>query len=178
MEKARIENKVDTEILPILKIINELDDFYTSSSCAGRIVLLEIPSIGDKKNAKFLGKWHRKIKPDEIKASAEKAKKGLLWLIAQSPIIHLVASTKEIADKMLKNAISCGFKNSAMKSAGKKNVLEICSTERLDAPIGQDGFLFCNEEHLQLLVEIANEVFEKSKEKLTRFELNLRNIFI
>jgi len=76
---------------------------------------------------------------------------------------------------MVKAAIACGFKNSGLKSLGKKIVVEICSTERLDAPIGRDGNLFCNEEYLRLLIEIANEVFEKSNEKLTRFEKKLYN---
>jgi len=62
LDKAKIENKVDIGILPILDIINSLNEYYTTSSCFGRIVLLELPVIGDKKNAKFIGKWHRTIK--------------------------------------------------------------------------------------------------------------------
>jgi len=178
LEKACNEKKVDEGILPILSLINNFKEYYTSTSCAGRIVLLEIPNIGDKKNAKFLGKWHRLIEPDEIKVAAKKAKKGLLWLLAQSPIIHIGANTNEMADNMVKTAISCGFKNSGVKSIGKKIIVEVCSTERLDAPIGRDGSLFCDEEYLQLLAEISNEVFEKSKDKLLRFKVKLDDIYI
>ena len=110
LENAYKENQVDERILQVLKIINDFQEFYTSSSCAGRIVLLEIPNIGDKKNAKFLGKWHRIVNVDEINSAVKKAKEGQLWLLAQSPIIHIVAKTNEIADKMVKTAISCGFK--------------------------------------------------------------------
>jgi tRNA wybutosine-synthesizing protein 3 len=176
--KAVKDEKVDEEILPILKLINNFEEYYTSSSCAGRIVLLEIPNIGDKKNAKFLSKWHRRVKSNEINVAAKKAKKGQLWLLAQSPIIHVVANTNEMADKMVKTAISCGFKNSGVKSIGKKIVVEVCSTERLDAPIGIDGSLFCNKEYLQLLVKIANEVIERSDNKLSRFKIKLSNIYI
>ena len=178
LEKACNEKKVDEGILPILSLINNFKEYYTSTSCAGRIVLLEIPNIGDKKNAKFLGKWHRIIEPDEIKVAAKKAKKGLLWLLAQSPIIHIGSNTNEMADNMVKTAISCGFKNSGVKSIGKKIIVEVCSTERLDAPIGRDGSLFCDEEYLQLLAEISNEVFEKSKDKLLRFKVKLDDIYI
>jgi len=178
LEKACNENQVDEGILPIIKIINEFEDYYTSSSCAGRIVLLEIPDIGDKKNAKFLGKWHKSIRPDEINISAKKARKGQLWLLAQSPIIHVTSINNEAADRMIKTAISCGFKNSGVKSIGKKIVVEVCSTERLDAPIGRNGLLFCNEKYLQLLVKIANDVIEKSNNKLLRFKIKLSNINI
>jgi tRNA wybutosine-synthesizing protein 3 len=178
LEKACNEKKVDEGILPVIKIINEFEDYYTSSSCAGRIVLLEIPDIGDKKNAKFLGKWHRKIKSNEINMAAKKAKKGQLWLLAQSPIIHVASINNAAADRMVKTAISCGFKNSGVKSIGKKIVVEVCSTERLDAPIGRDKSLFCNEEYLQLLVKIANDVIEKSNNKLQPFRIKLSNINI
>lgn len=171
---ARSENKVDIGILPILDIINSSDDYYTSSSCFGRIVLLELPVIGDKKNAKFIGKWHRTINADEVTSSLENAKTGQLWLLAQSSITHIGAKTNEAADKILKIAYSCGFKHSGFKSIENRYVVEICSTERLDAPVGQDGKLFCNEEYLDLLVNISNEIMEKSNAKLKRFEQELR----
>ncbi len=175
LEKAYHIKKIDEGILPILHLINASCNYYTSSSCAGRIVLLEIPNIGNKKEAVFLGKWHRTIDPDEIKNAVEKAYRGLLWLLAQSPIIHIVSDTSKNADAMVKTAISCGFKNSGIKSLGKRIVVEICSTERLDAPIGQDKNLFCNEEYLRLLVDISNEIIEKSKVKLHQFERKLHD---
>ena len=127
LKMARSEKKVDVGILPILDIINSSDDYYTSSSCYGRIVLLELPAIGDKKNAKFVGKWHRTVNADEVTSSLENAKTGQLWLLAQSSIIHIGAKTNEAADKILKIAYSCGFKHSGFKSIENRYVVEICS---------------------------------------------------
>jgi tRNA wybutosine-synthesizing protein 3 len=173
--EASIEGKVDEGIVSILDQINKIQGFYTSSSCAGRIVLLEIPQIGDKRGATFLGIWHRTIETHELQTAATKATTGFLWLLAQAPIVHIGAETLQYAEKMLKTAISCGFKNSAVKSLGKKIIIEICSTERLDAPIGRDGCLFCEEKHLSLLVEISNEVIKRSQEKIGRFTNKLGN---
>ncbi len=175
LRDALEKGKVDDGALPILDLINKMVGFYTSSSCAGRIVLLEIPQIGDKKGAAFLGIWHRSIEPEELKTAASKATTGYLWLLAQAPILHIGAETLQLADKMIKTAIACGFKNSAVKSIGKKIIIEICSTERLDAPIGRDGELFCDEKHLSLLVEISNEVISRSQEKMDRFSTKLGN---
>jgi tRNA wybutosine-synthesizing protein 3 len=177
LEKACIENKVDTEILSILSLINNSEKCYTSSSCSGRIILLELPKIGDKKRAKFLGKWHRTVKSSEVKTAAKNAKNGFLLLIAQSPIIHIITESSEMADKIIKTAISSGFKNSGLKAITGKIVVEICSTERLDSPIGKDGILFCKEEHLKLLVDISNQIIEKSMDKLLRFENRLKEYF-
>ena len=174
LDKARNEGKADLDILPVLDIINSSDDYFTSSSCYGRIVLLELPVIGDKKNAKFIGKWHRTINSDEVISSLEKTDKGQLWLLAQSSIIHIGAKTNESADKLLKIAYSCGFKHSGFKSLENRYIIEICSTERLDAPVGKDGKLFCDKEHLDLLVKISNKIMEKSNAKLKRFEQELR----
>ena len=174
LEKAQRENKLDSKIKPLLDIINDFDGYYTSSSCAGRIVLLEIPRIGDKKQARFLGKWHNTITSEDIFSKYKKAKKGILWLLAQSPIIHVAACSFDAADKLVKTSIASGFKNTSLKSTEKKIIVEICSTERLDAPIGQDGNLFCNREYLKLLVDISNEVIEKSNVKINRFEEKLR----
>ncbi len=174
LKKAKIENKVDTGIEPILNIINQSNDYYTSSSCYGRIVLLEIPNIGDKKRAKFLGKWHRTIDIDELYSAVKMAKIGQIWLLSQSPIIHISAKTVDSADRLLKIAISCGFKNSGLKSLGRKIVIEICSTERLDVPIGNDGILFCSKNHLELLTSISNEILKKSTEKMHKLEKELK----
>ena len=173
LENAYTNKKVDEGISPILNLINGIEGFYTSSSCAGRILLLEIPQIGDKRGALFLGIWHRTIETTEVTRATTNATKGLLWLLAQAPILHVGAQSLELADKMVKTAISCGFKNSAVKSTGKRIIIEICSTERLDAPIGRDGTLFCTDDHLALLVEISNQVIERSKEKLGKLTKKL-----
>ena len=168
LTEALHEEKVDEGISQLLTLINRIEGLYTSSSCAGRIVLLEIPSLGDKRAASFLGIWHRTILPSEFCSSLVHARHGLLWLLAQSPIIHIGAENLHLADTMIKLAISCGFKNSALKSTEKKINLEICSTERLDAPIGRDGVLFCDEQYLNLLIEISNNIIQRSNEKLDR----------
>ena len=176
LDKARNEGKADLDILPVLDIINSSDDYFTSSSCYGRIVLLELPVIGDKKNAKFIGKWHRTINSDEVISSLEKTYKGQLWLLAQSSIIHIGAKTNESADKLLKIAYSCGFKHSGFKSLENRYIIEICSTERLDAPVGNDGKLFCNKDYLELLINISNDIMTKSASKLDKLDKALRKI--
>lgn len=173
LDQASRDDHVDTNILSVLHHLNALENYYTSSSCAGRIVLLELPSIGDKQHAQFLGKWHHQITVEDVTIAAKKAKRGLIWLLAQSPILHVGATTDVAASHLVKLANSCGFKHSTLKSTGQKFMVEICSTERLDAPVGNNGTLFCHEEYLNLLVTIANEVMVRSQQKVERFEQKL-----
>lgn len=176
LKNALDEKKVDNGILPIIKIINKSGNYYTSSSCFGRIVLLEIPEIGNKKEAEFLGKWHRKIRVNELLSSIKNATNGQIWILTQSPIIHIGAKTNIAAEKILKTAISCGFKNSGIKSIGKKIIVEICSTERLDSPIGIDGVILCEKDHLSLLTNISNNIIEKSTLKLHKLKEKLKKV--
>jgi len=176
LEKACNEKKADKKILPLITLINKSKDCYTSSSCSGRIVILEIPQIGDKNKARFLGIWHKKIELKEVETAVSKANQGYLWFIAQSPIIHIITDKIEVADKMLKTAIGSGFKNSGPKSLGSKIVVEVCSTERLDTPIGKDGFLYYKYIYLQILIDISNEILQKSTDKIARFENKLKEI--
>jgi tRNA wybutosine-synthesizing protein 3 len=176
LEKACSEKKADERILPILTLLNTIPGCYTSSSCSGRIVILEIPEIGDKKRARFLGKWHTTISVSDIKKAILKAKIGYIWLLTQSPILHIITDKLEMADRFIKIAISSGFKNSGLKSIGKKIVVEVCSTERLDAPIGKDKILYYKDTYVSTLVSISNDILHKSTDKLTRFENKLKKI--
>jgi len=174
LDNAKKEKKVDKKILPILEIINQSEKYYSSSSCSGRIVLIQLPEIGDKKNAEFLGKWHHIIKTEEITTSFKKAKKGQIWILAQSPIIHVISKTLKDAEKILKISISSGFKNSGLKSIGKKIVVEICSTERLDSPIGKNTEILCNIEYIELVVNIANSIIKRSDKKIIELKNQLK----
>ena len=175
LNKAINENKLDKKIKYIINLINSNNNYFTSSSCSGRIVIIEIPEIGDKKQAKFLGKWHREIHFDEVINSVNTSKSGMIWLLAQSPILHVKTKSISSADKLIKIAISSGFKNSGIKSITGNIVVEICSTERLDTPIGKNGILFSSENHLKFLVDISNYILKKSRRKLNLLKKNLKN---
>lgn len=169
-------NEVDTQILPLLTQVNTNPHYYTLSSCAGRILLLQLPAIGDKRHAVFLGCWHQPINIDDVTTALQQATTGTIWLLAQAPIIHLGTDTLQAAETMVKNGNSAGFKNSAIRSLGKRIIIELASTERLDTPIGLDTTCYCPPAYLSLLITISNEVLQRSAEKLIRLQTLLRTI--
>lgn len=165
--------KVDEKALPIVSKINGKLDFFTTSSCSGRIAILEIPSIGRKKKAKFLGKWHRKVKEDEIKEAIEKATKGDIWFLVQSPIFHVSTISMENARKLLAVANQSGFKYSSIKAFNGRVVVEILGTERIDAPIGKDGEIYGGSEYIKILTDVANQMMDRMDYCLRRLEENI-----
>jgi tRNA wybutosine-synthesizing protein 3 len=173
LHRALESNQVDTRLIPLLTKINQHPNYFTTSSCAGRIQLLELPQIGDKKNAKILGKWHKTITPTILKTAITNASKGMIWMLAQSPIIHITTTSYQDANILLKKAIQAGFKNSGIKPQGKHIHLELCSTERLDAPIGADGMPFGSSDYINLLVNISNNIIIKSINKIDQLLITL-----
>ena len=91
----------------------------------------------------------------------------------QSSIFHVSTISMENARKLLNVANQSGFKYSSIKTFNGKIVVEILSTERIDAPLGKDGEIFVGDDYLKILVEIANKMMERMDKKLKRLEKNL-----
>ena len=183
LERLRIQG-ADEEIVPIISEINSSEDFFTTSSCSGRIVLICLPEIGAKREAKFVGKWHRPVTKEEVleaiklKSSTGVPEKGEIWLLSQSPILHVACRDLEKAKALLRIAIESGFKYSGIKAISKdgKVVVEIVSTERMDVPLGKDGVMFCSEGYMDFILSKANFMLERGKGKLKRFYAGLEEV--
>lgn len=163
-------NLVDKAVIEILNNINSKDSFATTSSCAGRIVIMEIPTAGDKKNAIFHGKWHNIVTLDEIKTAIKKFNKGQLWFLAQPPIFHIASENIDDADKLLKIGINSGFKHSGFKTVNDRIIVEICSTERIDMPIGLDQKVYIDDVTILYLIDLANNLIIRSQKKLKKLK--------
>ena len=184
LEKLRIGG-ADEEVAGIIEKINSSEDFFTTSSCSGRIVLISIPEIGAKRAAKFVGKWHRPpVSREEVQEAIKlKGGEGItegreIWLLSQSPILHVACRDLEKAKALLRIAIESGFKYSGIKAISKdgKVVVEIVSTERMDVPLGKDGVMFCSEGYMDFILSKANFMLERGKGKLKRFYFGLEEL--
>ena len=176
----RLHNEgADDDIAELIELLNGFDDYFTTSSCSGRVILICIPEIGAKEEAEFIAKWHREVSKNEVlKAMGMwKDPDGELWLMSQSPILHVSCVSMEKAKQLLNLAIKSGFKYSGIKAITMKRVMvEIMSTERMDVPVGRDGVIFCSEPYLDFIISKANFMLERGKEKLRRFYYGLEGL--
>lgn len=174
LENAINMGLVDEDIIPMLRKINSCENYFTTSSCSGRIVVIVLEDIGIKFTAEFLGKWHREVTIYEVCDAIDRWNgKGYIFLMMQSPIIHVRCRDEESALKLLRISNECGFKYSSIKS---KFVVEILSTEQLHVPLGKDCELWTEKKYLERCVEIANKMLRRAKEKLARLENHLMKI--
>lgn len=181
LDRKICDGEVDRDILPLIESINASPDYFTTSSCAGRIVLLAIPGIGDKEEAEFLGRWHGTVDVDEVKERLSHAgDTGLIFLLAQSPIIHVRCRNLASAVELRNRAVESGMKYSTLKSLKLNSrgvphriVVEILSSENIHVPVACGQRLYPDDDYLAFLVESANQVLNRAREKLVRFHESL-----
>ncbi|XRO75886.1 tRNA(Phe) 7-((3-amino-3-carboxypropyl)-4-demethylwyosine(37)-N(4))-methyltransferase Taw3 [Methanocaldococcus sp. 28A] len=171
LELAIREGLVDEEIIPILNKINELENYYTTSSCIGRVGIMEIPKDKNPKlYSRWLGKWHHYATYDEMFDALKERKEGYLVFVMNSPILHIACKDIDSAKKMLELAIHSGLKASSIKSVSEKRVIvEILTTYKVDAPIGEDGNIFVDNNYLKFLLDYSNSKLKKAREILMRW---------
>ena len=170
--------RVDPDIVWILNLINSLEDFYTTSSCSGRIQITANRLPGDKFSLITLAKWHHIIKKDDFLRVVENSIEENLWFSVQPPILHIACKTLDTAIGMLRLARNNGFKHAGIQGiTDTRIVVEITSTERIEVPIRLKGKYIISLKNLDELITVANNLLLRSKGRLVEFGLSLKNVY-
>jgi tRNA wybutosine-synthesizing protein 3 len=163
---------VDTEIKPLLDAINALPDYYTTSSCAGRIVLLE------KRERKCDSRLIYVSHQEASHAKVWQAMKALgcfpIWFKQESFIVHVCCRSIEAASSLLQCAHEAGLKHSGIISMQKKTVVEVVGVECMETIVARDGHILVSDEYLRELVNQANKKMTKNLHRIQRFETRLK----
>jgi len=141
---------------------------YTTSSCSGRIVLITGSQPWNKRDSRVLAKWHDGASYEEV-LELVRSHDGDIWLILQSPILHVMCKEVDLAVGLIRLARNCGFRYSTILSKGDHGFLvELMGSERLDVPITLDGERVVGERELKVLIEYMNLKLKSSKTRITR----------
>jgi len=159
--------RIDELALPLVGILNSKPDYFTTSSCSGRINIIELEDFGAKFTASFLATWHGPCTSDGIKAALSKASRQV-WLKVEPPIIHVSCRDLAAADALLKIAYATGFKYSSIKSLKNGVLVEINSSEKMELPLFDNGMILVGGSYISYLADIANKKMEKACAKLAR----------
>jgi len=155
----------DKRILDLCDKINSSENYYTTSSCSGRILIIKDE---DKKiNGLFEFVSHDFVIFDNFLERVKKIR-GNCKFKQEPPLIHIVCDTLPNAEILLRKAQEVGFKRSGIISLGRNIVLEILSTEKLEFPLMLNGRLIVDEAFLKIVLEKANDNLKKGFEKIGR----------
>ncbi len=161
--------EIDAAIIKLVGKINNLKEYYTKSSCAGRILLIK--DTGEKQENAFLFVSHEKVSLEIVKQEIEKVSrdfKGLIYLKMEPCILHVACSNSESAFKLVDISRQAGWKKSGVISS--KNIVEMLSTELLATPVANNSQILVEDEYLKLLVSEANNKLSKTRDKIKKLE--------
>ncbi|XP_012516501.1 PREDICTED: tRNA wybutosine-synthesizing protein 3 homolog isoform X2 [Propithecus coquereli] len=141
LSKADLSRKgsVDEDVVELVHVLNAQEQFFTTSSCAGRILLLDGSINGfevQKQNCCWLLVTHKPCVKDDV---------------------HSVA----IDSGFRNSGITVGKRG--------KTMLAVRSTHGLEVPLSHKGKLMVTEEYIDFLLNVANQKMEENKKRIGRF---------
>ncbi|MCB9359459.1 hypothetical protein H6503_06000 [Candidatus Woesearchaeota archaeon] len=167
---------IDKEIRELVDEINSKDIFCTTSSCAGRITLLERRS-NKKIDSKWIFSSHQPVKAKDIWSNLKECDtESDVWLMQESCILHVFARTFEAADKFLKACHKVGFKRSGITSLSGKIMIEMMGNEKVEALMIKKGKILIDEAYVNIIIEESNSRMLKNREKMDKFLDEIRII--
>jgi tRNA wybutosine-synthesizing protein 3 len=164
LEQEALQERVDGDILPLLRLLNAHPDIYTTSSCSGRIMVAEAvrPSYSKGRGFRPVAKWHHPV-PAELVAEAV-AEVDNAWLMVRGAILHLAAADAKTAYRLVEIGRETGHKHSGIMAINRGGIfVEILGEERLDIPLKRGGVLISD---VDAAVDMANKTLVLAKLRL------------
>lgn len=173
-DKSSIGN-TDERIKELCKKINSMKDYYTTSSCSGRITLVK--DNNKKVPGLFLWRTHEKTSFEELKnemasllsSDNKNSKFEELVYFKQEPCLLVVSCRNpESQKKLFEIARNNGWKKSGIISNDKRFIIELMSTENISLPLINNGKILIDDDYLKFLIKEANRKLELTWDKIER----------
>jgi len=166
--EAKALGRMDEDFIPLCDYVENTKNYFTSSSCAGRIALIGLGEEETKQESAFYRKWHRKVSVKEVLEAVKEFSGNVLWFKQEPLILHLGANNIENAKKLLVLCEKAGIKRAGIKVAKDgKYIVELLGTQNINAPI-KEGNICASDDYLKYLIKKGNEKFEKNQELIKK----------
>lgn len=154
------KGEIDEKIIPLLDLINAHPDYYTTSSCSGRVYLWR--GSGKKNETEWLKVSHDLIKDHFLQINESR----LVWLRLEGMIMHVACRDLNAANHLLEEVRHL-YKKSCILSASNKIIVEIRGSEFIEMPLYEDGTLLFSGD-ANWLIELINQKMGKMWEGMER----------
>ncbi|CAF1576015.1 unnamed protein product [Rotaria magnacalcarata] len=175
------KHSIDDYIVNVINRINGHNDYYTSSSCSGRTLVLSSSSTvtsSTKSDCQWLYVTHEHADLEAVLNCLEQRPKeiDMVSIKFEAFILHVICRTLECAKVLLNIALECGYRNSGLVISNQgKITLAIRSTHVLEVPLVIGGNLAVDQNYITQIVSIANEKMTANKTKIDKFSLCIEN---
>ena len=176
----------DKKIISLCNKINSNKNYYTTSSCSGRIVLMIAQN--KKSHNLFLKISHELISFNWLKnnlsnlkvipsrAQASKIKNKFVKFKCEPPILHVVCRNLESASLLLEKVKISGMKHSGIHCLRRNIILEIHGDDKLEFPIFSKNKILVDDDFLKLIAKESNKKLKKSWKIIKKLENSLNNL--
>lgn len=185
----------DEKTLELCERLNSSGDYYTTSSCSGKCVMIEERT--GKNGDYYLWTNHGLITFEEVNdvikqleagcrkldantinggirdGAVRKSRGGLIKFKCDPPAIFVCCRDIDVARGLLLLVKDCGFKQSGIVITNKIIGVEIKSGERLEFPIVNDGKLLVDSDYLKLVIELVNRKRKAGWRKIESLKVGL-----
>lgn len=160
----------DEKVISLGDTINKKKDYFTLSSCSGRILLMTVPESERRDIVDWFVVTHDVAKPtDFLKEIHTYTGKEKLLLKQESAILHVCCRTLDHAQQLIDIANKVGFKKAGILGTRKKIVVEVVCPESLSVPVF-DGKKLVTDEYMEYVLKLSNEKLKKSWKALEKLE--------
>lgn len=177
LEKAIEQGLLDPKIKSIALNLQKKGNCFTSSSCSGRIVLLQ-QKTEKKGDSYFYRKWHRPVSLTEAWTAIKTLKKNILWFKQEPFILHLCVKNKENAEKVLLAKNKAGIKRGGIITIKPGLwLIELTGTQTISFPVKKNKKLLIQKKGFAEILRTANKKLEKNFEQLKKLGRELQKKF-
>ena len=188
LDKEDLSRKgsIDEPIRSLVTLINSNSFYYTTSTCSGRVSLIEKPQDNPaiKKGGIFLMNCHEEFDFDHFHKHIVTFKEQnnattCLWLKFEPFILHVQCYSLDKAHVLLSAAIKQGCRNSGI-SLGKneKYLVAVRSTSSMEVPLHCSSRFELDMTYLRFLHEECTRRLGENLERLERFESEVKTVLL
>ncbi len=173
--EERVIGYLDPGAEAFLRSLNARGNLWTTSSCIGRIAVVEGRFHWERGGSRIVYKTHDPLSLEELLRVLARPFPDL-WLKASGPIIHFQTPRLECALSLLETARNTGFKHSGIISGGQVYTIEVAAPTRIDAPLRVGRRDLYTIDGLAVLVEKANEALLEGRRRLERLARSVESL--
>jgi tRNA wybutosine-synthesizing protein 3 len=166
------KGSIDEPIKPLVEFINSLPNYYTTSSCSGRILIIERST--KKVESKWLFVSHEIIKVDELLKSICNVCNKPTWFRVEPFIIHICCRDMESASILLDTFSKAGVKRAGLIAFKKRIIIEAFGNERMDTLMSRNGKVLLGEKYITIMIEEANQKITRNLDWIFRLLILLK----
>jgi len=166
---------LDRRVLPLLEVLNARPKSYTTSSCSGRVAVVDALYPWEREESAVVFKKHEKVEASELLSVLSTKPKRSFWLVVSGPILHVVCKDLEEAREVLSAARRAGFKHSGIMEVSEKGFLvELVGSSQIIMPLTRGERALFDAKAVEDIIALANETLESGWRRVERLVEELK----